>query len=135
MVKRINMILLSPKEMGLSSSPHITDFQVVEKRRDLENIPASLGRKCWGGFRIMTATCRHRSIIEQAEMNVIPYETNYFVRRTFGTVLNVHTCGPTPSPAGPQAHNFKYLSCHQRHWFRLVHAPRSILADNSLDLN
>jgi hypothetical protein len=49
-VKRINLILLSPKEMGLSSSPHIIDFQVAYKRRDLENIPESLG----GAIILMT---------------------------------------------------------------------------------
>ena len=37
------MILLSPIEMGPSSSPRVIDFQVAQKRRDLEKIPTSLG--------------------------------------------------------------------------------------------
>src|SRR3981189_3121895 len=43
-VKRINMILLSSREMGLSPSPRTTDFQLVQKRRNLQTLPASLER-------------------------------------------------------------------------------------------
>ena len=46
-----------------------------------------------------------------------------------------NVCGPASSPAGPQTHNSEYLSCHQRYRFRLMHAPRSILAYNPLHLN
>src|SRR6478672_3731431 len=50
-------------------------------------------------------------------------------------MLIIHTCGPASSRAGPQAQNVKYLSCHQRHRFWLMHAPRSILAYDPLYLN
>ena len=46
-----------------------------------------------------------------------------------------NVCGPASSPAGPQTHTSEYLSCHQRYRFRLMHAPRSILAYNPLHLN
>jgi hypothetical protein len=41
-VKRINMILLSSREMGLSPAPHTTDFQ---KRRDLDEDPGKFGEE------------------------------------------------------------------------------------------
>src|SRR5882762_6738092 len=45
------------------------------------------------------------------------------------------TAADLRSPAGPQAHNVKYLSCHQRYRLWLMHAARSIPAYNPLYLN
>jgi hypothetical protein len=66
-VKRINMILLSPREIGLSFSPHIPDFQVVKKCLDLEKIQARLESR-----HSDDQERSHRQRVDRCEMLVQP---------------------------------------------------------------
>ena len=114
-VKRINMILLSPREIGLSFSPHIPDFQVVKKCLDLEKIQARwraailtirrgrtanawIGAKCWFSHDQSSyySNCQRSLSHHLDQVGAIIRGTMKIVQQAVGRNRDLVECGGRP---------------------------------------